>query len=161
WTAPLVFRREGSKHEIYVALRGLHRQSELAPRKSRPHPAPPEKPGDPPDKDKPNEEPKRDEPQPYPKNRRPTPPAQPESAVPEEFRHLLEEKDGYANYHFNKVEQERVWAAMSPFDPWKTAAGRWKLTGKTLAGDEFALTLADQGIGLTIKNTPYFQPLGE
>jgi serine protease Do len=39
--------------------------------------------------------------------------------------------------------------------------GRWKVTGKTSAGDEFTLTLADSGIGLALPMAPYLQPLGE
>ncbi len=160
WTVPLVFRRDGLKHEVLVMLRGLHRQSELAPRRASQPQAPPEDaplPDDAPPDDPQNDEPKKDEPSP--RKRRDAPPGHAEASIPEEFRHWYEPKDGFANFHFNQLEQERVWRAMSVYDSWKAAAGRWKITGKTLAGVEYAWTLADQGIGLTIGQTPYFQSL--
>jgi hypothetical protein len=74
---------------------------------------------------------------------------------------MLEKKDGYANYYFNKLEQERVLAGLGPYASWRAVTGRWKATGKTAAGDDFTLTLSDKGIGLTLPNAPYLQPLGD
>ncbi|MFO0919024.1 MAG: trypsin-like peptidase domain-containing protein [Planctomycetaceae bacterium] len=162
WTVPLVYRREGAKHEIYVMLRGLHRQSELAPRRA-PRPGPDEEPEQPPpgeDEQPGQDQPKQDEPRPREKRRAP-PSGHPVAEIPEEFRQWFEEKDGFANFHFNKLELDRVWRAMTAYDSWKAVSGRWKLTGKTAAGAEFAATLADQGVGLTIGQTPYFQALDD
>jgi serine protease Do len=48
WTLPLVYRRDGVKHEIFVELRGLHRQSELMPKRGGGAPPPPARPPPPP-----------------------------------------------------------------------------------------------------------------
>ncbi len=167
WTLPLVYRRDGTKHEIYVELRSLHRQSELAPKRSGP-PAPKAPPEDDPEKKKDSEKPENDEPKPDgdkkpEKPPRPVPmmPHKPEAEIPEAYKHMLEPKDGYANYYFNKLEQDRVLAGMAEYEPWRSVTGRWKLTGKTSAGEPFTLTLADTGVGLTMPKAPYLQPLGD
>ncbi len=181
WTLPLVYRRDGVKREILVELRALHRQSELAPKKPGPMPQP-KQPGDDPEKkdspddggdqkegdkkdddaDKPADA-EKDKPSPD-KTPKPAPPAmplRPGPVIPEAYKHMLVKKDGYANYYFNTLEQDRVLGGLAEFEPWKSVPGRWKLTGKTAAGDDFTLTLADTGIGLILPKSPYLQPLGD
>jgi len=167
WTLPLVYRRDTQKQELYVQMRGLHRASELMPKqpgppRGKPKPEEPEKKDEPekgesPDGEKPKdaEEPKRPSAPPM------NPHDSPAAEIPEAYKHLLEKKDGYINYYFNKLEQDRVLAGMASFDSWKTVAGRWKLTGKTSTDAAFTLTLADNGIGLSLPDSPYFQSLGE
>ena len=186
WTLPLVYRRDEMKHEIFVELAGVHRQSELMPKRAGPEmPKPPgEK-----EKDKEDGEGKEDGPKqdgddaqpedkpadaekdkPAPERRRrpgrpdrpmPVRAQHPEPVVPEAYKHMLVKKDGYANYYFNEQQQQRVLAGLEPYQSWKSEQGRWKLTGKTVAGDEFSLTLSDKGIGLTLADKPYLQPLGD
>lgn len=154
WTLPLVYRREGMKHEIYVELRPLHHASELMPPRRDPM-TPPEKGDDQPKEDPPK---KQDE-QPSPE--KPTNDGQPADAnAAPKIDHLLEKKDGYANYYFNRLEQERVIQGLAEFDPWRSVVGRWKVSGKTSTGDEFTLTLADAGVGLILPKGPYFQAIG-
>jgi serine protease Do len=123
----------------------------------RPAPPPHEEPKkkDDPKKDGEEEQPKGDKPP------RRASPAPAEPVVPEAYRHMLEPKDGYANYYFNRLQQERVLAGLALFESWKGAAGRWKVAGKTSAGAEFTLTLSNKGIGLTLPDAPYLQPLGD
>lgn len=172
WTLPLVYRRDGVKHEIYVELRSLHRQSELAPKQDR---APPDD-----DKQPPDDEPKKDgdpekksegerpaekdgekKPQRRPSRPMPMMPRGPQAEIPDAYKHMLEKRDGYANYYFNKLEQDRTLAGLAIFEPWRTVTGRWKITGKTGTGEPFSLVLSDAGIGLTLPNAPYLQPLGD
>jgi hypothetical protein len=166
WTLPLVYRRDSEKHEIFVELRGLHRASELMPK--RPGPPQPEPDDDPDKKDEPNpddpDQPKKDQPKDDKRPGRPRlpipfPMGPPAAEIPEAYKHLLEKKDGYANYYFNKLEQDRVLAALAEFETWKAVTARWKLSGVTAAGATFTLTLADTGIGLSLSDSPYFQSL--
>ncbi|MDP1798632.1 MAG: trypsin-like peptidase domain-containing protein, partial [Planctomycetaceae bacterium] len=155
WTVPLVYRREGKRHEALVELRSLHRASELlakpkgpeAPRPQRPQP-----PGDP--NKKPTPKPQPDD--------APHPPGGPakEAEIPEQWKHLHEEKPGYANYYFNQLEQKRVLAGLSEFMSLSALTGRWKFAGQTADNKPFVATLADAGLGLTIgEKQVYFQPL--
>lgn len=174
WTLPLVYRRDGVKHEILVELRALHRQSELAPKKPAPMPQP-KQPGDDPEKNDPEKkgppdddgdknddddkpaDAEKDKPSPAP----PAMPLRPGPAIPEAYKHMLVKKDGYANYYFNTLEQDRVLGGLAEYESWRAAKGRWKLTGKTAAEEDFTLTMADTGIGLILPKSPYLQPLGD
>jgi S1-C subfamily serine protease len=168
WTLPLVYRRDERKHEIYVELAGLHRQSELMP--ARPGPQLPQ-----PQPDEKKDPPKQGDPKPEPDDK-PADAEKPERgkpqrpgflrglrgpAAPEQYQHMLVKKDGYANYYFNELEQQRVLAGLSLYQAWRSEPGRWKLTGTTTAGADFALTLSDKGVGLTLADKPFLQPLGE
>ncbi|HEY4260426.1 MAG TPA: trypsin-like peptidase domain-containing protein [Schlesneria sp.] len=137
WSLPLVYRREGKKQEIIVELRALHRESELKqPKPQAPHGKP--KPG--PEEQK-------------------SAAKLPKEELPPEYKKLFAKKAGYANYYFNQQEQQRVLHGLEALHSWRTVAGRWKLTGKTSAGDDFVLTLADKGLGLQLPGRPGLQPL--
>jgi S1-C subfamily serine protease len=146
WKLPLVYRREGRKQEIFVRLRGLHRQSELTLEKS-PRPAKSPEPGEPSPGDKP-QRPRGDRPG------APSPgvPAAPRgSAPPEHLAHMFVERPGFANYHFNEIERNRALEPVRTLGDFSRETGVWKLTG-TLAADEtpFEFTLADKLAGLIL-----------
>lgn len=140
WSLPLVYRREGKKQEIIVELRALHRESELKPKQPQ---APKGKPKPTPDDLNPNKSAAK----------------LPKEELPDEYKKLFVKKTGYANYYFNQQEQQRVLGGLANLQSWRSAAGRWKLTGKTTLGDEFALTLSDKGLGLQLPGRPGLQPL--
>jgi serine protease Do len=149
WKVPLVYRREGQRHEIMVELRPLHRASELLekPKESpRPEPSP--------------RRPKPNDPE-QPKNPEAPPPDvmhQP-SGPPEKWKHLHEERAGFANYHFNRLEQARVLKGLEEFGDYAAVTGTWRFTGETTDGKPFVFTLSQKGLGLTLgKNGYYFQP---
>ncbi|MGE5192120.1 MAG: S1C family serine protease, partial [Deltaproteobacteria bacterium] len=108
WKLPLVYRREDRKQEIFVRLRGLHRQSELTLKKRPPQPEIPQ----PRDRqpDRPKGQP-RDKPDGQP-NPRPGPPPQairpPAPRPPEHLVKFYVEKPGFTNYYFNELERERT-----------------------------------------------------
>jgi len=148
WKVPLVYRREGKRNEIVVELRPLHRASELLEK-----PKPPQRP-------EPRPRPKPDAPE-KPKNPDELPadlaPQKPER--PEQWKHLYEERAGFANYHFNRMEQARVLKGLAEFGDYADAKGRWRFTGETADAKPFVFTLSDKGLGLTLgKNGYYFQP---
>jgi serine protease Do len=151
WKVPLVYRRDGQRYETYVELRSLHRESELRakpklPGEERPGPRP-----------QPRDEPKPgDPPRPVPKELMPheAPP------VPDQWKHLFEERPGYANYHFNRLAQQRALAAFQEFSSLKPFSGRWKLSGTTADEQPFVFTLAEKGLGLKLGTDGiYYQPL--
>lgn len=125
WSLPLVYRREGKKHEIIVELPALHQKSELAMTAGPKPPGPPR-----------------------PNGRGPQPPGDskpratlPKEELPAEYKKLLEKKPGYANYHFNTVEQQRVLAGLTPYVAWHGISGKWVLNGRTADGDSFQIKL--------------------
>lgn len=146
WKVPLVYRRQGQKVEILVELRRLHRASEFLEKPRGPEPP------------RPQPRPKGPEQEPPPD----TPPAElaPRApAFPEQWKHLYEERPGFANYYFNRLEQQRVLKGLAEFGDYSTLKGRWRFSGTTSDGRPFEFTLADQGLFLKLgKNAIYHQP---
>jgi len=154
WRLAMSFRREGKRHDILVRLRGLHAEEELlkkaAGRPKAPMPIP--KPGDKPkqDKPRPGEKPK---PKPKQEHREiPIPGGNPlrrliQRKIPmtEVCKKHFQQKRGYANYYFNKLNRDRV------FEAWRTAGdfsaldGDWTLDGKLPGGGSFRFTLTNSG----------------
>jgi len=85
-----------------------------------------------------------------------------EPAAPEEWKHLFVDKPGYANYYFNEQEQKRVLAGLNEFASLAPLTGRWKWAGQTADNRSFVVTLADNGLGMTIgENLVFFHPLDD
>ena len=142
WQVPLVFRRGGQQREIEVRLAAVHPQAELAaivageggPRQRR-RPRAPGKPPAPGEEQPPGEGPGAPGPQPQ----RPEPPS-----LPEALRGLHEARPGYANYHFNVVERQRVAAAIAAHHRLERPAGPWRLVGRLVDGEAFRIELSDR-----------------
>ena len=154
WKRPLVYRRDGEKHEIMVRLRGLHSAAELVPEKrpQLPHPRPNRQPGEEPDPDPDPERPRRQAPGPIANLMHPP-------KIPEEYADLYEERDGYANYHFNQLHRNRVYEAIRLLGEFPE--GAWQISGS--AGDEtpFTVKLNDKAVAVEMGEDPYFQDLSE
>lgn len=140
WTVPLVYRRDGRKQEIMVELRALHRESELKPKPQPKAPRGKPKPGD-------DLNPQKGTAQ------------LPKEELPAEYKKMFVKKSGYANYYFNQQEQQRVLRGLEPLYSWRGVNGRWKVTGKTTAGDEYSLSMTDKALGLQLPGRPGLQPL--
>ncbi|WP_437204510.1 S1C family serine protease [Planctomicrobium sp. SH664] len=107
WTIPLSYRRDGQRHDIHVRLMALHRRSELLQGEDLDDRPPP--PGPEPEKQKPH--------------------AGPKVQIPEQYKHLYEERRGYANYAFNAQHQQRL---LKLFGDWGDYSGRpqgWAIVG--------------------------------
>lgn len=97
WRVSLTYRYEGETVNTLVRLMSVHREDELLTKMAGALPPPPPRPqeregdGDGDDKDKP----------------KPLIPEKQKSAIPEAVRKQLVERKGYANYHFNLVQQDR------------------------------------------------------
>jgi S1-C subfamily serine protease len=127
WQVPLVYRREGRGEELLVRLAGVHTPAELARivaggvDGSEAEPAPP-----------PDGEP----------DRKPGPPRQPAPPLPDAVQGLHEARAGFANYHFNRLERDRVARALAAAG----GAGKgaeWVLSGTLATGGEFRIELSD------------------
>ncbi|MGQ0633131.1 MAG: S1C family serine protease [Planctomycetaceae bacterium] len=149
WKLPLVFRREGRRHEIAVRLRGLHRQSELTP--DRPTNAPRRPRRGKGGKDGPAPEGPEGDPKPPPAPPRPAAhPAQPS----EHLARFFMQRPGFANYYFNERERDRVLRGLHAWGDYTQDNGVWKLSG-TLSADKeqsFEFALADKVSALTLDN---------
>ena len=147
WSLPLVYRREGKKQEIVVELRALHRASELKQPATPKTPRPKGKkaPGGP-EGEGPNGEGSATA-------------KLPEEKLPDEYKKLFVKKAGYANYYFNQQEQQRVLRGLESLQSWRASTGRWKLTGKTSANEDFLITMSDSKLGILLPNRPGLQPL--
>jgi serine protease Do len=142
WRVPLTYRRDGQEHEIYVRLMGVHAESELLallksaktePDSEQPRERPEGTP--PPDGDKPERTPR---PMPMPGGARPRPEA---VKVPPEIQKMIEPREAFANYYFNKLEQDRVWKAATASGDFSSVAGTWKFTGTMTAAGQAAAPL--------------------
>ncbi|MFM7138671.1 MAG: trypsin-like peptidase domain-containing protein [Planctomycetota bacterium] len=126
WQVPLVYRRDGRREEMLVRLAGVHSPAELA-RIVAGGDGPPTEPAPPPDG------------QP---GRKAAPRRQPEPQLPDAIRGLYEDRPGFANYHFNLVERDRVAKALATGGG-AGRRGEWVLTGTLAAGGEFRIELSD------------------
>ena len=146
WRVPLTYRRDGKEYEIQVRLAAMHRAGELeallaSEQKEQPDPRHPEKKPQPDDK-KPSDDPKPEEPgRP---RRRPAHAAKPEAKMPKAVRQYYEEAPGYSNYWFNRYNQQRVWNAYLAHGDFADTGWNWKVTGKTAAGGDVAITLSEK-----------------
>jgi S1-C subfamily serine protease len=133
WSVPLTYRRDGREHDITVRLTGLLTPEELNDKATKAFSEEKPKPPMP----KPGERPKPgDKEQPEAR-----PPEQPEKGeTPPEIAALIEVRTGFANYHFNRVERERVWNLLKKATPELAA----KLSGQSSAGGACEIELGDQ-----------------
>ena len=151
WRVPLSYRREGKRYDILVRLSGVHGKEELwekAMGRQAPEPMPIPKPDDEPKPGKPGDKQPKGKPQKLPLPGRPphgqrmfgAPPP-----LPEIVKKHFQEKHGYANYYFNRLNQERVWKAWMARANLAGQKGAWTLGGQLDGGGEFRFELTDNG----------------
>jgi serine protease Do len=136
WRLPLQFKSYGEDEkrsptlrETLVRLQGVRPRELDESGRTRPRPRPGQpRPGQP--QPQPGEpQPRPGEPQPRPGM--PRPPEQQGPSTDDPVRKLHEDKTGYANFHFNRVEQDRLW---HDFLRWNgnpaIHSGVWTITGE-------------------------------
>lgn len=106
WQVPLEYRRGGEARTIQVRLAGVHGAGELAQRLMKKRPLDPD--GKPP--------------QPNPHGAAP-------SKMPPIVKSHFEPKEGYANYYFNRLEQERIAEAWAPDREGWAEVADWRIEG--------------------------------
>jgi serine protease Do len=135
WRIPITFSHAGDSVDTYVRLQPLHTQAEmkaLAGEEIEQDPIPKQIPDEqkPEGEKKPNEE---------------ESPTKKEPAANDTFlKDKFIAKDGFANFHFNNVELERVFSNQRQLGNWAEKSKAWKIQGK-LFGEKtsFDATLAD------------------
>jgi S1-C subfamily serine protease len=164
WRVPLSYRRGGNRHDILVRLAGVHTEEELLSKiagPTRPSPMPIPKPGEKPSPEgkKPGKRPagkdlpERPDDQPI-----PLPPpeddplhaAQPKLPMPGIVKQHFEEKRGYANYYFNRLERDRVWKAWTTRGRFALPAGPWTIAGPLDSGGRFRFEVSDSEVSLKV-----------
>jgi serine protease Do len=137
WKLPISYSRDGVKTDAVVRLRALHRNAELAGDDQPPMP-----PGGP----KPDEMPMGH-------------PETPKAEIPEQYKHLFEEKTGFANFYFNRIERDRL---MGSLKGWGTFAPRpWTLTGSMNGKDEVQFKVTDEAVGMKLGKDASVLPLNQ
>ena len=76
---------------------------------------------------------------------------------PDDLKHLLEKRPGFANAHFNRLEVERVLGVLPPAAP----AGAWRLTGADADGVPAEFTVSGAGVALELGPNAFLQTLSE
>jgi serine protease Do len=154
WRVPLSYRRDGKRVDIMVRLPSLHTQDELLKSISShegEEPLPEPKPDDeskPKSKgDKPTEKPghaKKDH-----QERKRTLVAETEAEeLPDVVKECYLEKRGYANYYFNKLNQDRIWKNWNGRCDLTEHRGSWTISGNLANGGAFTLGITDNGAQL-------------
>ncbi len=141
WRVPLTYRRENKTYPIYVRLAGVHGREQLIERTLGRPDQPMPKPGE-----------KGRKGQPKPPN--PLQIATPKAPMPDVVKKVFEEKHGYANYYFNKQQQERVLKLWKPPGDAKGGApgtpgrGAWTFLGRLQSGKEVRFRMTDSEVEL-------------
>ena len=145
WRVPMSYRREGKQYDTLVRLAGVHGKEQLIeltlgrPEEKVP-PTPPMPDGKPNPKGRPAPKPRI-----TPRN------LQPQEPMPEVVKKVFEEKHGFANYYFNRLEQNRLlklckWPVIADA---KTGHKPWGMSGKLESGGPYKLRLSDEEVVLT------------
>ena len=148
WQTTLSYRRDGQTVDTWVRLAGVHGTEELI-EKVMGRPAVPPSPKEPPRKpdEKPDDKPAPDQPEKHPQGANPHAKEKP---LPDVVKKVFEARHGYANYHFNKVNRDRVWNALVARGDFATVGGPWTLKGDVLTGGEAMFEIADKSVGLSL-----------
>jgi serine protease Do len=170
WRLPLGYRRDGVRHDVLVRLEGLHTAAELRQKSEgrRQSPLLPKRrdleldkvPKGERDKDGGNGKDgkgprKQPVPIPQPGDKHPIQAPSGEKPMPEEIKPYFEAKLGYANYHFNRVNRDRVWNAWAALADFSDASGAWSIAGPLGEtdrdeGDRFSFTFDENGGSLVL-----------
>jgi serine protease Do len=151
WKLPLIYKRRDKEETILVRLRRLHRAAELElaglenrkPKDERDPPPPdPKKDEQEKKEDKKKEDNRDGDPSPQPKTRIRTEPL----VVPPELQKLHEDKDGFANYYFNRIAQERLLTIFRAWGPFAESKGAWQIVGQVDRKTPLQMKLGDDGI---------------
>ena len=66
--------------------------------------------------------------------------------IPDHIKPLIAARKGYANYHFNQTNRDRVWKAFLDHGDFSSLAGVWKLSATDDGGGDVEIELAEEKI---------------
>ena len=122
WRVPLQYRRDNQIYSIHVRLAGLHSREELVEMIQGPA-----------------------------SRELPLPTSDP-SPLSDEVKAWLEDRRGYANYHFNRYHRDQLWTRFqnhTEIEPIPNAPlARWKLEAHLEEGTPLTIILGHDGAGL-------------
>lgn len=162
WRVPLVFSRDGRRQEILVRLAGVHGEGELLEKMSTALPPPPPAPPAPPkekseEDDGAGENATEDEAET--KKNADEVPSNLKGAdgkpVPQVAAKRIEEREGYANYFYNRLQQQRIFDGLKKTSPAPTEV--WEIRGKADIGGgrDVLIVLSDQALNLKVGDKDY------
>lgn len=158
WRVPLTLRREGKTESILVRLMGVHTEQQLAklvageggekqqPQR-RPNGKPDEKregqPQKPADKKAEKEAQELEKAAELAKSK--NDPTEDQSDLPGKpnfklVKSMLEEREGFANFYFNRLEQRQVWTRLTGLGDFKSLESNWILEGN-VAGEPTTISI--------------------
>jgi serine protease Do len=147
WKIPLSFRRDGKRHDVQVRLMGLHRSGELTGERRSGRPRPPdEEPRRRPDGPRRPGPPDGDDPPDRPPLPIPHPMQQAKPEIPEEYADLYEERTGFANYHFNRMHQERLLEPIGEWGDFASQSSGWAVEGQLADGTQVQVRMLSGAI---------------
>ncbi len=140
WRVPIVVRREGELVTLLVRLTGVHTENQLAKLVANespeedPHGPKPKRPGDqpePPDKKKTPE----DEGDKLSKAAEQASESEDDAKAPGRpnfklVKTMLEPRDGFANFYFNRLELQQVWTRIKSLGDFQALPANWTYSGK-------------------------------
>jgi serine protease Do len=135
WRVPITYRRDNKTFDIDVRLAGVHGREQLIEMTLG-------RPDQPPPGQKPGERRPKGQPRP-PQVPQMGPPKLP---MPEVVKKVFEEKHGFANFYFNKQEQDRVLKLWRPPGDAKGTRGEWSFVGRLQSGKEVRFRIGDKEV---------------
>ena len=139
WTVPMQYRREGHAYSVRLRLPGLHDPAELVNLIQEQA----ELPSDPPEGSPPQPE-KEEEQNPHVPNIQDLMRKKPE--IPLAVQSHYEEMRGYANYWYNRQQQQRLWQSYVSKNALEQLSTDWQIAGTLADDDPFEIRLtAKQG----------------
>lgn len=146
WRVPVKFARDDETIDVFIRLQGVHTDEDLVKIVAGNEPAPTVPP-------KPGEQPK------LPGT--PNVTARPSVKAPAGYEDLFEKQTGFANYYFNKQQQQRVWDQAVGDSSFGKYTDSWKLTGKDSQGAEVEIVLGDEQSGIKTADEAFVLKLSE
>ena len=93
---------------------------------------------------------------------RPSPPASPSSVkAPAGYEDVFQKQTGFANYHFNKQQLQRVWDQSIGENAFGDYAKSWKLRGKDAQGETVEIVLGDEQSGIKTSDDAFVLKLSD
>ncbi|MGI9468102.1 MAG: S1C family serine protease [Rubripirellula sp.] len=185
WRVKMSYRSEGNTVETLVRMMGVHLEDELLKKMAGALPPPPPRPQQPGQEEKDSdqndkdseqdEKPEKNENQPPQRGPRGQRPGKPPVKIPQQVKDQLVERKGFANYHFNLVEQNAfIDALRSQFpaadQPTQTSSTEkkkaWLIVGETdqtppqpvtiqVAADKMSLQIGQKTLEIDKRNEMY------
>ncbi len=122
WRIALEYRRDGRVYTVPVRLPGLHTPQKLAAMVQR----------------RQNQRPEI----------LPQGPPQSPASPPDSVQAFIEDRPGFANYHFNRLQQERIWTGFQQLTGPGLSVDQLRLTGQRQDGTPVQIALASDKSGI-------------